>query len=50
MRTHKWLSNSSKMLENIPLHNRASQMNLADGEHELSINCKNPRNLMECYD
>ena len=31
MRTHKWLSNSA------PLHNRASQMNLADGEYELSI-------------
>ena len=35
MRTHKWLSNSRKVLD-IPLQNRASQMNLPDGEHELS--------------
>ena len=36
MRTHKWLSNSIEVLKNIPLQNRASQMNLADEEHELS--------------
>ena len=25
MKTHKWLSNSKRILENIPLQNRASQ-------------------------
>ena len=45
MQTHKWLSNSLKVLENIPPQFRATEMNFDDK----SITSKNFRSLVACY-
>ena len=47
MKASKWLSNSTKVLETIPPQSRASQMNLGNGECELST--ASYRMLLQMY-